>query len=187
LTHIGDSLTVGMTSENLAPDVRLDAEYRRVGVRDPFIDGSGARAIVEALPEQINAYDTAAAQRAAGFVGCWVLQVGTNDTANVAAGSVVERRARIDHMMSLIGVDPVLWVDVTSRVESGDYAAENMRLWDAALDDARARYPNLRVFAWSNVVRDEWFVDDGVHYTTEGYTTLARSLADAVVAAFPVK
>lgn len=174
-----------MTSENLAPEARLDAQYRRVGVRDPFIDGSGARAIVESLPEQINAYDTALAQRAAGFVGCWVLQVGTNDTANVSAGSAVERAARIDHMMSVIGSDRVLWVDVTSRVDSGDYAAENMRLWDVALDDARARYPNLRVFAWSTLARDEWFVQDGVHFTTEGYTTLARSLADALAAAFP--
>jgi hypothetical protein len=174
-----------MTGENLAPEVRLDAQYRRVGVRDPFIDGSGARAIIEALPERINAYDTAVTQRAAGFVGCWVLEVGTNDTANVAAGSAVERAVRIDHMMSVIGSAPVLWVDVTSRVESGDYAAENMLLWDASLDEARARYPSMRVFTWSKVARDEWFVHDGVHYTTEGYTALARSLADALAAAFP--
>jgi lysophospholipase L1-like esterase len=174
-----------MLNEQLDPDARLDAHYTRIGVRDQFIDGSGARSIVEAIPDQINAYDTAVAQRAAGFAGCWVFQLGTNDTANVSAGSTVELSKRIDRMMSVAGSDPVLWMDVTSRVDHGDYSSDNMRLWNDALADARQRYPNLRVFAWSSVARDEWFQTDGVHYTTAGYTTMARSLTDAVVTAFP--
>ena len=174
-----------MTSEDLAGDARLDAQYTRVGVRDRSIDGSGARSIVETLPDQINAYDTAVAQRATGFSGCWVLELGTNDAANVAHGSSVDLATRIDHMMSVIGSDPVLWVDVISHRDSGDYSADNMRMWDSALDEARHRYPNLRVFAWSTVARAEWFKSDGLHYTTDGYTTFAHSLADAVAAAFP--
>jgi hypothetical protein len=186
LTHVGDSLTVGMLNGQLTADARLDAQYTRIGVRDQFIDGSGGRSIVEALPNQVNGYDAAVAQRDAGIAGCWVFQLGTNDTANVSAGSTVQLSTRIDRMMSVAGSDPVLWMDVTSRLESGDYySTDNMRLWDDALDGARRRYPNLRVFAWSSMARDEWFQTDGVHYTTEGYTTMARSLADAVVAAFP--
>ena len=169
----------------MAGDARLDAQYTRVGVRDRHIDGSGARSIVETLPDQINAYDTAVAQRAAGFAGCWVLELGTNDAANVAHGSLVEPAKRIDRMMSVVGSDPGLWVDVISHRDTGDYSSDNMRMWDSALDEARRHYPNLRVFAWSTVARAEWFLSDGLHYTSDGYTTFAHSLADAVVAAFP--
>jgi hypothetical protein len=41
-----------------------------------------------------------------GFRGCWVLALGTNDTADVAIGSVVSRPARIRQMMSVIGNRP---------------------------------------------------------------------------------
>ncbi len=185
LTHIGDSITIGMTSEELAPDARLDAQYTRIGVRERYIDASGGRSIVETLPDQVNAYDTAVAQRSAGFTGCWVLELGTNDAANVAHGSLVDPATRIDRMMSVIGSDPVLWVDVISRIDRGDYASENMQMWDAALEAARVRYPNMHVFAWASVAQAEWFRSDGLHYTTAGYTTLAHSLADAVTATFP--
>jgi hypothetical protein len=174
-----------MASDDLEHDARLGMQYARVGVRDPYIDGSGARSIVETLPAQINAYDTAMAQREAGFTGCWVLEVGTNDAANIAHGSLVAAATRIDRMMSVVGSDPVLWVDVVSRIDSGDYASENMQLWDAALDNARRRYPNLHVFAWSSVARAEWFTSDGLHYTSAGYTMMARTLADALRTAFP--
>jgi lysophospholipase L1-like esterase len=174
-----------MISDQLPPAARLDAQYTRVGGRDPFIDGSAARSIVEALPAQINGYDAAVAQRAAGFTGCWVLELGTNDAANIAHGSLVDQATRIDRMMSVIGSEPVVWVDAVSRVDQGDYASDNMQMWDVALDEALGRYPNLHVFAWSKVARDEWFQSDSVHYTTDGYTAFARSLADAVAAAFP--
>ena len=185
LAHIGDSITVAMTGAALPPDARLDAQYSRVGVSDPLIDASGARSIVETLPGQVSAYDAAIALRDAGFVGCWVIQVGTNDAANIAAGSRVDQATRIDRMMSVVGSDPVLWVDAISLVRSGDYARTNMQRWDDALADARRRYPALQVFAWSTEARDEWFLPDGVHYTAEGYTVLARSVADALVAALP--
>jgi hypothetical protein len=174
-----------MTSASIAPGQRLDDEYARVGAVERFVDGSSGRSIVEALRGQLNGYDVAVARRAEGFTGCWVLELGTNDAANVSAGSTVDLPSRIDRMMSVVGTDPVLWVDVTTRVEAGDYASSNMVLWDAALTDARARYPLLRVFAWSNVVRDEWFLSDGIHYKTEGSVVFARTLADALVAAFP--
>lgn len=185
VAHIGDSLTVGMMGDGLAPEARLDAQYGRVGANDPSIDGSGGRSIVEALAGQVNAYDTALAIRASGFTGCWVLQLGTNDAANVSAGSSVGLDGRIDRMMALIGSEPVLWPDATSRARSGDYSTTNMRGWNEALARAVSRYPNLRVFAWSGVVRDDWFVSDGVHYTNTGYAAYARALAEALAAAFP--
>ena len=52
-------------------------------------DISGARSVVEVLPGQINGYDAMRSITRSGFRGCWVIALGTNDTADVAAGSNV--------------------------------------------------------------------------------------------------
>ena len=98
VVHIGDSTSVGMISPSILPDPadRVDAQYRRVGVEAPRMEISGARSIVETLAGQINARDTAAAIKAAGYEGCWVFALGTTDTANVAVGGGVGRRERMD-------------------------------------------------------------------------------------------
>ena len=48
---------------------------------------------------------------------------------------------------------------------SGHYASANMRRFNQALAKAHARYPALRVYDWSDVVIDQWFDGDGIHYT----------------------
>ena len=108
-----------------------------------------------------------------GFDGCWVIAMGTNEAANVAAGSTVGYDERIDSMMSVIGDEPALWVNVRSLVTSGPYAAANMAAWNAALLAACDRYRNMRVFDWASAVRDEWFIPDGIHFTTPGYAARA--------------
>ena len=62
-------------------------------------DISGARSVVEVLPGQVNGYDAAQAIYGSGFRGCWVIALGTNDTADVAVGSNVGLMARIQRMM----------------------------------------------------------------------------------------
>ena len=47
---------------------------------------------------------------AQGYHGCWVIALGTNDTADVYVGSNVDLAERIRRMMSVIGNEPVLWV-----------------------------------------------------------------------------
>jgi hypothetical protein len=42
-------------------------------------------------------------------------------------------------MMSTIGNEPVLWVNVKSLVTSGPYGEKNMKSWDEALLEA---FPN---------------------------------------------
>ena len=74
--------------------------------------------------------------RTQGFDGCWVLALGTNEAANVSAGSTVTLDERIDTMMHVADGDPVLWVNVKSLVTDGPYAATNMEEWDEALLDA---------------------------------------------------
>ncbi len=88
-------------------------------------------------------------------------------------------------MMSAIGGQPVMWVNVKSLEGSGPYADQNMRLWDEALREACARYPNMRIFDWAAVVKDEWFIDDGIHFTSPGYKASALLIARALAQAFP--
>ena len=78
-----------------------------------------------------------------------MLALGTTDTANVAVGSTVSRAARIDRMMSVIGNEPVLWVNVKTLVTTGAWSNPNMLLWDQALVAARAKYPNITIYDWA--------------------------------------
>ena len=44
-----------------------------------------------------------------------------------------------------------------------------MQDWDKALLDACDRYPNMRIYDWASDVKDNWFIDDGIHFTSQGY------------------
>ena len=117
-----------------------------------------------------------------------MLALGTNEAANVAAGSNVGERERIDKMMTIIGDEPVLWVNVKSLVEAGDpYSAENMEKWDEELVAACAAYPNMRVYNWAADVKNDWFIEDGIHFTSPGYAARAQLIAQALAHAFPAK
>jgi hypothetical protein len=146
---------------------------------------SGGRSIVERLPGQENAATVARQIMATGYHGCWVLALGTDDTADVAVGSNVNLDTRIQRMMSVIGNQPVLWVNVKTLVPSGPYSEQNMLSWNKALDQAQAHYPNLRIYDWASVVQSGWFISDGIHYTSNGYEHRAQLIAGALAAAFP--
>jgi hypothetical protein len=167
------------------PAQRLDAQFARVGATSQHIEISPARSIVETLSGEANAKEVARQLVAKGFRGCWVLALGTNDTANLYAGSTVGRMARIKQMMSLVGDQPVLWVNPKSLLDSGPYAEANMERWDRTLVHACAKYPNIRIFDWASVAKDGWFISDGTHYTSAGYAQRARLTAASLVHAFP--
>ncbi|HKG17888.1 MAG TPA: acyltransferase family protein, partial [Solirubrobacteraceae bacterium] len=187
VAYIGDSTSAGMVMPSYLPDPaqRLDAQFARVGATSQYIEISPARSIVETLSGQANAEQVAHGLVAQGFRGCWVLALGTNDTANIYAGSQIGRMARIGQMMSVVGDQPVLWVNPKSLLESGPYAQANMKAWDRTLVQACAKYPNMRVFDWASVANEGWFIPDGTHYTSEGYAQRARLTADSLVQAFP--
>jgi hypothetical protein len=145
----------------------------------------GGTSIVEEYQGQPNAYKVAQRYKAAGYDGCWVLALGTNDTADVAVGSAVGVAQRIARMMSVIGSQPVLWVSVKSLLASGPYSEQDMLLWNQALQAAAGKYPNMRVYDWASVTRDWWFISDKIHYTSAGYAARAELIADALAAAFP--
>jgi peptidoglycan/LPS O-acetylase OafA/YrhL len=187
VVHVGDSTSEGLTSSNYLPNPtdRSEAQYARVGATTSYFSISGARSIVERFEGEPNAYETALARKAEGFEGCWVFALGTNDTADVFVGGNVDQLERIERMMSAVGDEPVLWVNVKSLETSGPYAASNMVEWDEALLEACPRYPNMRIYDWASDVKDVWFIDDGIHFTTPGYRARARLIADALAEAFP--
>lgn len=190
VVHIGDSTSEGLTSPEYLPleSQRIEAQYADVGAIEQHMEISGARSIVETFEGEPNAQEVAEAWKLEGFKGCWVLALGTNEAANVFVGSAVDEMERIEIMMSTIGDEPVMWVNVRSLVESGDpYSAENMKKWDETLLEACRKYPNMRVYDWAADVKDAWFIDDGIHFTSPGYAARSELIAQALAHAFPAK
>jgi hypothetical protein len=188
VAHIGDSTSADLISPDYLPDRadRLAARYAAVGVSRVRIDASGGRSIVETLPGQINGYNVARAWRAQGYHGCWVFALGTNDAANVAAGSAVGLTARINELMSVAHGEPVLWINTVTMLSSGYWSDAHERAWDSALMKALPRYPNMRIFDWAAIARPAWFLPDGIHYTSLGCERRAQAIADALARAFPL-
>lgn len=180
--HIGDSTSLGLTSPVYLPNPedRIDAQYKRVGVTNVQTEISGARSIIEHLAGQENAADVAKRIKTAGYEGCWVFALGTTDSANMAAGSTYDQSERIRRMMEVVGDDPVLWVNVKTIETTGSWRNEVMAAWNDGLADATHTYPNIHVYDWAAVVEDDWFTDDGIHYTSDGYIERSRLIADAL-------
>ena len=187
VTHIGDSTSDGLVSPEYLPNPakRIAAQYHDVGVGSVQWDISGARSVVEVLPGQVNGYDAAQAIYRSGFRGCWVIALGTNDTADVAVGSNVGLMTRIGRMMAAAHGEPVMWVNLRSLLAGGPYSEANMVTWDNTLLKACARYPNMRVFNWAALAKAKWYISDGIHFTSAGYAARARLIAQALARAFP--
>ncbi len=187
VAHIGDSTSEGLVSPDYLPNPakRIAAQYHDVGVGSVQWDISGARSVVEVLPGQVNGYNAAQAIYRSGFRGCWVIALGTNDTADVAVGSNVGLMTRIQRMMAAAHGEPVMWVNLRSLLASGPYSEANMVTWDNTLLKACARYPNMRVFNWAALAKAKWYISDGIHFTSAGYAARARLIAQALARAFP--
>ncbi len=185
--HIGDSTSEGLNSPRYLPDPRqrMNAQYARVGVVRRHFEIAGATSIVETLPGGANAFEVAQDRVRKGYRGCWVLALGTNDTADVFVGSGVSRDTRIRRMMYVLSDFRVLWVNVKSLRPDGPYSGPNMRLWNQALKRACSDYPNMRIYDWASVVRNSWFIPDGIHYYSQGYASRAYLIANALAKAFP--
>jgi peptidoglycan/LPS O-acetylase OafA/YrhL len=187
VAHIGDSTSEGMVSPDYLPDPadRLAERYEDVGVKAVYTNITGARSVVEVLPGTTNGYTAMLQLRSEGFDGCWVMALGTNDTADVAVGSNVGLMTRVQRIMSAARGEPVMWVNVISLLSSGPYAESNMQKWNQTLLQACPRYPNMRVFDWAALAKPSWFINDGIHYTSAGYAQRSRLIADGLAMAFP--
>ena len=189
VVHIGDSTSVSLFEPTGVggAQLTLDQRYRDVGVAAVYPDNDGARAIIEHFDGDASALDVAQGVRENDYHGCWVLMVGTNDAANIAAGANTGAQERIRRMLDVIGGDPVLWVNaVTQRTEDA-YRNASMLAWNDELARVTADYPNVRVFDWYDIVQPQWFRNDGIHYTVEGSAQRAALTAKALVANFPAQ
>lgn len=187
VVHIGDSTSVPLFDPASVGGANLTAtaRYQAVGVTEIYPDSDGARSMVERVNGAPNAIDVAQAVRDNGYVGCWVLMIGTNDAANIAAGSNVTAESRIRAMMQVLGNDPVLWVDAVTQRTDDAYRNASMLAWNQELYRVTAEFPNVRVFRWYDVVQPQWFRNDGIHYTIEGSAQRAGLTAQALVTFFP--
>jgi len=187
VAHIGDSTSDGLVSPDYLPNPadRIQARYEAVGVQTVYTDVVGARSVVETLPGTTNGIEAAQNLVRHGFHGCWVIALGTNDTADVAVGSNVGLATRISEMMQIAQGEPVMWVNVVSLLSSGPYSETDMQKWNDALAQACTRYPNMRVFNWAALPARSWFISDGIHYTSAGYYERALYFADGLAMAFP--
>jgi peptidoglycan/LPS O-acetylase OafA/YrhL len=188
LVYIGDSTSLGVISPDYLPNAnqRVSGQFGNVGATTQHFEISGGRSIYETLEGMPNAQTVAQGWVDRGFKGCWVLALGTNEAADVAAGSNVGYDERIQDMMRIAKDDPVLWVNVKTLLNSGSpYDDKNMAAWDAALAKACKTYPNMRVYDWRSDVKDPWYVDDGIHFTSQGYRQRSKLIADALLDGFP--
>jgi hypothetical protein len=179
VAHIGDSLTA-YTIEPLR-----DA-YKAVGLTAE-IDAYGGRAILQKLPADPKTGQQAALDFVdAGFKGCWVVALGTNDTANVAVGASYTRAYAIDEMMRAIDPTakaPVTWVNTFTTKTTGSWSNDNMKLWNDALEKALSRWPNMKVFDWAKIAATGAApYSDGIHHTTTGYAVRNKAIAKAIAA-----
>ena len=187
VAHIGDSTSEGMVSSDYLPHAaqRLPAQYEDVGVQQVRTNIVGANSVVETLPGDVNGYHAAVAMTSRGYKGCWVIALGTNDTADVAIGSNTGRLARIKEMMAAAHGQPVMWVNTISTLVSGPYSEANMQAWNSALLQACKHYKNMRVLNWASLAKRPWFISDGIHYTSVGYAARAQQIAEGLARAFP--
>jgi peptidoglycan/LPS O-acetylase OafA/YrhL len=190
VVHIGDSTSEGLDSAEYLPDPkdRIENRYAEVGVKETHMEVQGARSIEERFEGQPNAQEVAEAWKAEGYKGCWVLALGTNEAADVAAGSNVGLEERIAKMMNIIGGEPTLWVNVKTLPDATEfYAEKGMKKWDEELEKACLRYPDMRIYDWAGDVKDAWFINDGIHFTSPGYAARAELIAQGLAHAFPSK
>jgi peptidoglycan/LPS O-acetylase OafA/YrhL len=188
VVHIGDSTSEGLDSAEYLPNPkeRIPDRYAEVGVKETHMEVQGARSIEERFEGQPNGQEVAEAWKAEGYKGCWVLALGTNEAADVAAGSTVSLGERIEKMMNIIGDEPVLWVNVRTLPEATEfYSEEGMKKWDEELEKACLRYPTMRIYNWAADVKNAWFINDGIHFTSPGYAARAELIAHALAHAFP--
>ncbi len=188
VVYIGDSTSDGEANPEYVPDrrLRVRAQLHLVGVKHVHLEVSGARSIVETYEGIPNGATVAQSYADHGYHGCWILALGTNDSADLNAGSNVGLTERIHEMMHIIGNQPVMWVNVLTIDGSPEYYEESgMRHWDRDLIAACRRYPSMRVMNWAALAKHQWFIPDGVHYTTAGYEHRTKLIADALVTAFP--
>lgn len=156
LVHLGDSTTISILPW-------LESDYRSMGFKDVTIHAVNGGSIW--YPSGSSGVD--AARRYKQPNTCWVVALGTNDSAST---SVRNWNARFDSIMSVIGKDPVVWVNVWyDSPTRANYDKRVASWWNTFLVYKQSRY-SIRIFDWATIAKSHpsWFIYDGLHYTDRG-------------------
>ena len=173
MAFIGDSIGVGVAGSDTAP-LRI--------VTDGTFASSSFDSAVNRRTNVPTATVSSGVQVAASLpanLDLAVVELGYNDPPSGFA-------ADIDAMMSTLtarGVKRVVWVNMAEYRTAAD-GSSFYRASNAALNAARARWPNLDVALWSQASsvseHVRWFASDGVHLTTTGNAQFSLWLRDYV-------
>ena len=172
LAVIGDSIFESIIGANgavtgplpsLLNGVYAPARYdavssrRTTGVTNGITDGVAAAAAVPVGTDQV------------------LVHLGYNDPSGFAT--------KIDAVMSALRsrqVGSVIWVNLSERASGRGFNTAN-----AALRDARARWPELNILDWhghsSGDAKTRWFASDLVHLSLTGRAELARFIRMSLI------
>jgi hypothetical protein len=185
---IGDSTAVGLDGSNgdLSGAETIGAQLAAIGVTDLRLDVSGGRSIVETLAGQTNGSEAINAIQSTGFAGCWVILLGTNDAANIAAGSNADAARRVGRILDAVAGEPTLWLTASTVRTDGFWARPNTLVWNDQLRSLVSQAPNVGVADWDGVASQQaWFVSDGIHPNSTGLAARSRFIADNLRVFYP--
>ncbi len=147
---------------------------------------TGGTSIVETIPGDVNARSVARGLVSDGYQGCWVLALGTNDTADVYVGSSVSLGQRIREMMSTIGQPAgALGERQDARVHRALLGERHAAVEPGAASGVQPLPEHGAYTTGASAVKDRWFIPDGIHYYSDGYAARAHLIANALGRGLP--
>lgn len=156
LVHLGDSTSLPIINS-------LKNDYKRAGFTNIVVDATNGGSIW--YPKGASGVEKVRKYKKPGT--CWVIALGTNDSAS---SSPQFWSQRIDSIMAVIGTDPVMWVNVWMFSRSRPtYNVFVATAWNQLLTKKHFIFPNMVIYDWATTAKSypNWFYD-GIHYTTEG-------------------
>jgi hypothetical protein len=163
IVHIGDSTTLPMLGY-------IKSDYEKVGFDNVVISAGNGRSIAYSRPpDTMNGIQVVRywKQRLSGNI-CWVVALGTNDAASTSSP---DDPTRIKLIMTEIGNDKVLWVNVwVDSKQRPEYSVRASVEWNALLIRTMKSYKNAKIFDWATIAKSNpgWFISDGIHYNSIG-------------------
>lgn len=227
IAHIGDSTTEDMMGKTMLTSIGL--RYKAIGWPRNIVDAGNGRSIkftstrgptisiggkVTTRPtkgaRRYSGLDAVTKIKSAGFKGCWVIALGTNDSAFVAmdncpykANNIVcppwtsaQKQLAMKRIRSLLDAldgDPVVfvnvWMDNNQRcgLHYPVYNSAAAKYWNFALTTFLARHPTMFIYDWATAVKEnpKWLRRyDCIHFTPTGYIKRAQLISAFVSSVF---